>query len=157
MRKPEKTFYWDTCIFVAILNGEDRAPGEMEGAKAVATAVDRGDAGLLTSVLTRTEILDGKIPEHALDLLDNLFKKPNLQRADVTQSISDAAHDIRNNLHLAGRKMQVPDAIHLATALIYRVDELHTFDGELLDLDGHPLTNGVRIVKPSTRQGELLL
>ena len=155
MRKPERTFYWDTCIFLAILKGEKRAPGEMEGARAVITSVERGDAALLTSVITRAEILEGKIPASAIGMLDDWFKKPNVQRSDVTQSISDMAHDLRNKLDLEDRKLKVPDAIHLATALIYRADELHTFDDGLLALDGHALTKAVNIVKPRTRQGEL--
>jgi predicted nucleic acid-binding protein len=155
MRRAEKIYYWDTCIFLAILKGETRAPGEMEGARAVATAIERGDAVLLTSVITRTEILDGKIPPESLEILDALFKRPNLQRADVTQAISDLAHNIRDQLDRNGTKIKTPDALHFATAVVYRVDEFHTFDNQLLSLDGSPIVNSLRIVKPRTRQGEL--
>ena len=33
------------------------------------------------------------------------------------------------------RKLQIPDARRLATAITYKVNEMHTFDDKLLDLD----------------------
>jgi hypothetical protein len=57
-----------------------------------------------------------------------------------------------------GKTLSVPDAIHLATAIQYRVDEFHTFDGEgnsrylgLLPLSGNVGGHKLTICKPKAR------
>jgi hypothetical protein len=62
------------------------------------------------------------------------------------------------------KKFPTPDAIHVATAAIYKVDALHTFDGgkkekksiPLLDLSKDPRIEGIVICRPFVNQGTLL-
>jgi hypothetical protein len=61
-----------------------------------------------------------------------------------------------------GKTVSVPDAIHLATALIYRADEFHTFDGKngrntlgLLPLSGDVGGHKLTICKPVAKSPEL--
>jgi len=61
--------------------------------------------------------------------------------------------DLARRLMLAGHAgLKPPDAIHLATACIAKLDEFHTFDDRLLALDGQiDKTDATRLVikKPS--------
>ena len=65
-----------------------------------------------------------------------MFGQPHVQMVQVDQIVAKLARDLRR-LHgddgLKGR----PDAIHLATAVHYNLDEFHTWDGQhLLPLNG---------------------
>jgi len=56
------------------------------------------------------------------------------------------AHDLRNHYAmLGGKTLSSPDAIHLTTAILYRVDEFHTFDedGSSGSLGLNPLSGNV--------------
>ena len=49
--------------------------------------------------------------------------------------------------------MGTPDAIHLATAILWEVDAFFTYEGRLLRLDGK--IDGLKIEKPNVPQMEL--
>lgn len=67
--------------------------------------------------------------------------------------------------HPSKRKLSTPDAIHLATALIYEVNEFWTLDDGkknpkylgLLELDGHEWLDKLVIKRPHVEQPELPL
>jgi PIN domain len=66
------------------------------------------------------------------------------------------AHDIRDHYVAAGNKgIKTPDAIHLATAILYRATEFHTFDERLLDLSGNVGGHGLKICKPEAKNPQL--
>ena len=77
------------------------------------------------------------------------------------------ARDIRVKFlgHPSKRKLSTPDAIHLATAMIYKADQFWTFDDGkknpkylgLLELDGHEWLDKLAICRPTIENPELPL
>ena len=117
-------YYWDACVFIAWINNESRAAGEMEGLAAVADLIDRNEAVVIVSQQLRVELLPSKLPDLARELLHNFFQRKNAKMLPITSALTKLAQTIRDR----GPKIGTPDAIHLATAIQYGADEFHTFD-----------------------------
>lgn len=85
----------------------------------------------------------------------------------MESKIAAVAHDLRDyysnrKAEFGGKTLSTPDAIHLATAIIYRVSEFHTFDNDgdakslgLLPLSGDVGGNRLIICKPEVTRPEL--
>lgn len=156
MRRGKPIYYWDANVFLAWLKDERRKPGEMEGLAEIAAMIDRQEAILMTSVLTRTEVLESTLPNNAQNLFNRIFDKPSIVSVDLTAPISVLAHSIRDHYHRNGKRLKSPDCVHLATAIHHKVDELHTFDeDDLIPLSGNIAGNKLIICKPKGIQGEL--
>jgi hypothetical protein len=90
-----------------------------------------------------------------------------IHRIGMETKIASVAHDLRDyystrKAEFGGKTLSTPDAIHLATAIIYRVTEFHTFDNDgdakslgLLPLSGDVGGNRLTICKPQARNPEL--
>ena len=165
MRTGKRVLYWDACVFIAWLQDEKRTPGEMEGVADVVREVDRGAAYLMSSVMTRTEVLECRLTDEAKHLFDRALQRRNVQLIAQDIRVADLSHEIRNYYQARGTKLSSPDAIHLATAILYQADEFHTFDGsgptakksKLIPLSG--LVAGqysLTIKVPSSQQPSLL-
>jgi hypothetical protein len=98
-------------------------------------------------------------------LFSGLMKRIHPLSMDI--KIAQVAHDLRNYYsekrdQYGGKTLSTPDAIHLATAIIYRVTEFHTFDQDgdakhlgLLPLSGDVGGNRLIICKPRARNPQL--
>ena len=103
-------------------------------------------------------------PDANIAQVDNLFHQDYVRTVQLDQQIARKAREIDRSTPSLGLRKQM-DAIHLATALFYSIDEFHTDDGEdLLTLDKTlPCRDGrlLRICKPKdsslTAQGSLQL
>lgn len=147
-------YYWDTCLFLAWLKDENRAiTGEMDGVRDIIERSKRRDCRLMTSVLTTVEVLQAKIPAGVDTLFAGVLKRTS--RIGVDIKISQLAHDIRNHVAKEGGNLKTPDAIHLATAILNRADEFHTFDEKLLGLNGNVAGHGLIVCKPKTVNPQL--
>ena len=158
-------YYWDSCLFIAWLKDEQRKTGEMDGVRDVIERAKRREAKLMTSVLTLTEALSSKIPVGMDTLFANLLKRISKQGIDT--KIATLAHDLRDyyvqkSVEHEGKTLSSPDALHLATAILYRADEFHTFDERgsrnhlgLLRLTGNVAGHNLTICKPIARNPEL--
>ena len=144
-------YYWDTCLFLAWLKDEERKAGEMDGVREVIDRSKRREVKIMTSVLTAVEVLNAKIPAGMDTLFNGLMKRVNRQGMDIR--VANLAHDLRNHYAAKGGKtLSTPDAIHLGTAILYRADEFHTFDGELLPLSGDVGGHKLIICKPEAKR-----
>jgi predicted nucleic acid-binding protein len=158
MRQGKPIYYWDANIFLAWLKNEvsNRKPGEMEGLAEVVAIIDRQEATMMTSVMTRTEVLESSLPSHTQNIFGKIFDRPNVISVDVTAPISNMAHSIRDYYRQNGRSLKTPDSIHLATAINHKVDEFHTFDeNDLIPLSGNVAGHRLIICKPKGIQGVL--
>src|SRR5260221_7388956 len=68
-------YYWDTCLFLAWLNDERRKTGEMDGVREVIARHKRREVRIVTSVLTRIEVLESKIPVGVGNSFTDLLKR----------------------------------------------------------------------------------
>lgn len=158
-------YYWDTCLFLAWLNDEKRKPGEMDGVREVISRHKRREVRLVTSVLTRIEVLQARIPVGVGNSFTDLLKR--MTQLGVDTKVAGLAHDLRdhyaaNAATQGGKILSTADAIHLATAIHYRVDEFHTFDNDgnakhlgLLPLSGNVGGHRLRICKPESKSPQL--
>lgn len=157
MVKSKKTIYWDTCVFLAWLKNENRELGEIEGIEEVSRSVGNNRINLTTSVITFVEILESSLGQEGVEKLSNIFKRRNVVPINVDIRIAKLAADIRDHYKKIERSIKTPDAIHLATAINYKVDELQTFDGSrgrpgLLSLNGNVMGYNLKIVQPQKNQ-----
>jgi predicted nucleic acid-binding protein len=154
-------YYWDACLFLAWIKDEERPSGDMDGVREVIERSKRRDAKILTSVLTSVEVLSAKIPAGMDTLFQQLMRR--VSRVGMDIRVATLAHDIRSHYARGGGKtVSAPDAIHLATAIIYRADEFHTFDHVgsrqslgLIPLSGNVAGNKLTICKPDAKRRQL--
>lgn len=165
MAGADPLFYWDTCLFLAWINDEQRQSGDMAGVREIIERHKRRECRLVTSVLTSVEVLSAKLPAGMDRLFGDLMKR--ITRISVDMKCASLAHDIRNYYTAraeehGGKTLSTPDALHLATAVLYRVDEFHTFDNAgsskslgLIPLSGNVGGHRLTICKPVARFPEL--
>lgn len=158
-------YYWDSCLFLAWLKNETtREAGEMDGVRDVVEKVKRREADLITSALAYAEIYAADLPVGVPNLFRDLMRRRNVSTIAVDVPIATFASELRKHYTMRaaefnGKTISVPDAIHLATAILYKAEEFHTFDSGkkgkslgLLQLDGNVAGHGLRICKPQARQ-----
>ena len=139
-------FYWDANAFLGLLNDED---GKADECARVLAAAKNGTVIIVTSALTLTEVLfvkgQPKLDPAKRSIVDRFFRAPYISVRNVTRQTADLARDLVWDLNIRPK-----DAIHVATACLYKVPIMHTFDDALIGksglvLAGHQLT----ITKPA--------
>lgn len=161
MAGADPVYYWDTCLFLAWLKDEERQTGEMDGVREIIERFRHREVKIVTSVLTQVEVLQSRMPVGVPNLFAALMKR--ITRLGMDTKVASLAHDIRDYYmaraaEFGGKTLSTPDAIHLATAILYRVNEFHTFDsgGDSKTLGLIPLSGDVGghrliICKPQAR------
>jgi predicted nucleic acid-binding protein len=161
MRAGKPILYWDTSVFLAWIKDENRPNKEMDGVNDVANKIHKDLVTLLTSTLTRAEILESTLNDIAKQRFTDLFKRKNFQQASPDERVMDLTSKIRDYYQQRKEDDQLPtlttpDAIHLATAILYGASEFHTFDANnetrkrraLLPLNGNIAGYPLVICKP---------
>jgi predicted nucleic acid-binding protein len=135
MSGSRKTYYWDTCVYLAWLNEEPRP--ELSAIKTLLTENRENKSTIITSTLTLVEVLAKKLPPEKEKLFRELFTFEIHTAYDLDIQIAFKARDIRGYyLDLIKPRPSCADAIHLATAIFHQVDIFHTFDdGKKADPD----------------------
>ncbi|MBT6228234.1 MAG: PIN domain-containing protein, partial [Candidatus Scalindua sp.] len=150
--------YWDTCVWISLLGNSKCQAFEQAGIDDVIRMVDDNEVTLITSVITRVEILKGKLTDDIADkYLDTLENNPNIEEIEVHRYIAQKAHEIRSYYRKQGSNISTPDVLHIATAITGMADEMHTFDGGgkkrgLLDYNGEEGVGNLLITKPKAMQ-----
>jgi predicted nucleic acid-binding protein len=133
--------YWDSNAFLGHLLDEAE---KVEACRAVLKAAENGQLTIVTSAMTLAEVLylkGGKKLDPADRIkIDNFFRAEYISVRNVTRGTADLARDAVWDLDI-----RPVDALHVATACMYRVPVLHTYDDKLLarsglTLGGHTLT-----------------
>lgn len=154
---PSAKYCWDSCVFIALLTGEARPDGEIDGMLEVVDLVDRHQAVIITSALVRTEVLEDNDDPAIRERLEYMFRRPSCVMIDVNAAISAKAGALRATCRAAGRSLKTPDAVFIATATLHGAVALHTLDDQLLGLSGLPEVDGLLISKPCGDQTILSL
>lgn len=152
--------YWDACAWLGLLNGET---GRQQPLEHVWLKAQHGEAEIWTSAFCIAEVYRLKCekqwtaisPEHDAKI-DSLFDQDFVKIVQVDIEIARLA----KRLLRTHEKLNKPsDAIHLASAVYWDLDQLHTYDdSDLLGLvvkttDGSDLN----ICKPDMIDGANLL
>jgi predicted nucleic acid-binding protein len=159
-------YYWDSCLFLAWLRNETRADGEMAAVRSYVRKLQQRQIRLMASVLVYTEVVETKLPVGVDKQFFELLRRSNVSTVSVDIRVAQLARELRDYYYKQkdkynGKTLSVPDSIHLATAILYKAKEFHTFDGSnkkslgLLGLNGDVGGHDLIICKPQDTQGEL--
>lgn len=142
MASPSKRICWDSCAWIALIQKEkiiDARTGAVEDRYAACRAIidlteRTRKIELVVSALALAEVCKHPgVSSTPDDKIQEYFEHEYILTIPVDVLVGTTAR----RLMLAGHaRLKPPDAVHLATAIVANVDELHTFDGPLLDLDG---------------------
>jgi predicted nucleic acid-binding protein len=158
-----KYYYWDACVIITFLekfNGasskiSDNGKKEREERlqKINAFYKSKKDNELLcTSVISKAEVLPSKYQynKEINDILPKLWMPNNIIILGINNSIVNLAAEIRDNYNKQKPdiRIKLPDALHLATAIINNVAAFHTFDEKLLKCNEGEIVKSLKIVHP---------
>lgn len=158
--------YWDSCIFLALIKGEKLTPDIDAAISDAAEAADEGKLTIVTSVLTRAEVLDAKWTKAEADRFTTVLDQGVVEEYVIDQRIAGLASQIRSGYvsRVPPISVKTPDSLHLATAIIAGVEEMWTLDGtakhsrpgHLLRLSGSKEISGLKTTVPHSSVGPLL-
>lgn len=156
--RTDKSVYWDSCVFIRWMDPGDRllTSDEALGLQEETELIDKGAIQLVTSSLTRIEIPPSKHLQISLEKYDQLMSQENVIEVPIDVSAAEIARRIRSDRLRCGKKLKTPDAIHLATAIHYKVDELRTLDADLSTLSGKIGEWEIIVRNPTVFQPNLL-
>jgi PIN domain nuclease of toxin-antitoxin system len=148
MKSGKYLHYFDTCIFLHWLSDPQQDADVVDGIKeTIVNAEQHRTVIIVTSVITRIEVLNAKLPPAGAELFRKMLGQSAIQSVNVDPRIAQLAHDIRDFYisQTPAIKLATPDCIHLATAIHFECDEMNTLDGggqrkrpgDLLTLSGN--------------------
>ena len=111
------------------------------------------------SAIVYSEILEAKHSKQQMKQFQMFLKRSNVIVVDVTIGMAQKAAEIRGKAAKAKekRRLKTPDAIVIATALVYGADVLHSFDPHLVNLSGTAIVDGLKITHPHLITGQRAL
>jgi predicted nucleic acid-binding protein len=138
---PPLKVYWDSCAWIGLVNAE---ADKLHPLRAIWEDAQKGKYEIWTSAYVHLEVFKAKnekgdplSPHESDERIEAMLTQPFVKRVQLDIQIAKCARDLRRSLDSLGLKSR-PDAIHLATAVYWNLDELHTWDKKhLLDLNGH--------------------
>lgn len=157
MANPQR-IYWDACTWIAYIAKETAVPlkgGETENRFAMCEAVLKGARDgkyeIVSSCFTLAEVCkSGEVKNSPVDNLPAFFEHSYILTIPVDLALGRHAQSMQASGLVA---LKPPDAVHLASALRAQVDQINTFDAEILKLDGTiPGRDGrpLKIIKPGS-------
>jgi predicted nucleic acid-binding protein len=151
MANNPKRICWETSCFVARFNEE---PARIGVCNAILEAAKKGELTLYTSYMTMCELVKvkGEYASEAEDKIVEFLRNPWINLVAIDFAVSRITRDLVRRYRL-----DVRDAIHLATAIKLKVEVLHTYDSDdLIALNGKIPDINLDISKPVfTYQAEL--
>ncbi len=157
-----RRLYWDSCAFLGLINSE---AGKHTDCRAVWLEVERGETQIITSFFTFAEVFKAKcegqskpLNEANEEAVAAFFGDERILPVVVDRRTAERA---RKLMRLHSECKKPTDAVHLATAILLNVDEMHTYDGsDLLILSGRVARQDgemLVICTPYVKEPELLL
>lgn len=142
--------YWDANVWLGLINGESR---KQRAVDYIYNSAKSGSHEIWTSTLSFVEVFRIRGEERqpkpysaeALDKIEEMFEQEFIKLVPVDVEVAKLARRLlREQEGLTKR----PDAVHLASAMRWSVDVLHTYDGnDLLHLDGKLRTKAGRVLR----------
>ena len=133
MSKPRVTVYFDSNTFLTWLKEEDKVKAE-----AVSILLSRAKEGklhIVTSSFTSAEILflkkKERVPVEDREKIRDLLGLKCITVVSLTQAISEEAQEIFWERETGG--IQNLDCIHAATARVWGVNVIYTYDKKFLN------------------------
>ena len=159
-------YYVDSSVFIAWIAGEPRSKDDIDGMEYLFEQIDSDAVNIITSTITRAEVLDFDMPESAKTNYTEATRRSNVVIFAATKPICQKAHDLiciykkknkskkkdkREKSKPRGCKLKMPDAIHLATAILHSVTAFYVFDDDLESMSQQPGVDRLLIKKPKPK------
>ena len=153
--RPSLIVYLDTSILLAWLGDEERDGDEMAGVYECFDRIRKGEIQAIVSSLFRTEIdIDQFDAEKRADFF-SLLSERNPLEVTLENRVCKLAGEIRWHFRKDGKRIETPDALHLAAAIHHDASEFYVFDrgvegkrASLLDLSGELCGHSLSILHP---------
>ncbi|HEV3482987.1 MAG TPA: type II toxin-antitoxin system VapC family toxin [Candidatus Acidoferrales bacterium] len=138
--------YWESSVFIDLI---ERTAERIQTLDAIVASAEKGEVRIVTSAFTLTEVSKlnnlGLLPEWKEKLIVKFFENDWIVVRNVDRITAEHARPI-----IRHHALKPPDALHVATALLAKVDVLHTYDGDhLLPLDRKIGVPALRIEQPN--------
>lgn len=134
---------WDSAVLIDCIRDDETVSGRKQEIKTVIDYVENNPLckwGF--STLVYAEVLESKRTEESVKQFKGFMRREQVEVIAVSKRVAEKAGKIRDKSPV---KLSTPDAIHLATAIIVGAKVFHTFDDQLLRLDGKEEVNGLSI------------
>jgi len=141
MPDERRRLYWDSCVFLSYLNGDSGRADVMDQLHDEATT---DELEIFTSMVSEVEVAFGKAEqdqsapdETVLAAIEAFWVPPSpVKMVEFHRLIARQARQLVREVKFSkgGKRLTPMDAIHLATAQQWEVDEFQTYDGDLLKL-----------------------
>jgi predicted nucleic acid-binding protein len=149
-----KRVYWDACAWIALIQkekipvaGSSAIEDREQMCRTVIEAAKQGKLEIVASTLCLVEVCK-ESSNNTADKLADYFETDYLLMVALDRFVAEEARKLMQG----GLGLKPPDASHIATALISSVEEMHTFDGRILALNGvlsRPDGTKMKICKPA--------
>jgi predicted nucleic acid-binding protein len=119
------SIYWDTCIFIEILQKNDQA--RLTTCEDMRLKAERRELIIVTSTWTIVEVNklpeSGSLPEEQSKQIVEFFENPYIALRQLDRPTAELAHELTRTHGLTNA-----DAVHVATAITSKVPVLYTYD-----------------------------
>ncbi len=133
---------WDSSVVISWIRG-DEDPDRIQALRTVVASVENGSYTLAVSTLLYVEVLEHTMPADAGEKFKKFMQNRQIvEIIAVDVRVAQKAQSIRNN---SQKKIYLPDAVHIATAIVSGAKLFHTFDDSLLKLSGNDAVDGLTI------------
>ena len=137
---------WDSSVVIGYLAGyQDLYPE----CTLIIQQAERREVEILVSEMAKAETayLAGRSDNESEDLIREFFGREYIVPVSVDDPVSTIARNLIRR-YRNGPKLKPPDAIHLATAILWRVPIIETTDPDLLHVDGREGDPAITVRKP---------
>jgi len=151
--------YLDSCVYIDYLQGDNQA--RLRDIEPIIDHAKRGDVTVIASTMVISEVVrcNGDQPLSTADenKIRKFFQNDYLEVRPVDRSIAEESRKlVRDSLGAGRRKIQVIDAIHLATAVRYGATKVYTYDAaHMIPQNGLIGTPPLTIMQPDGASGTL--
>jgi predicted nucleic acid-binding protein len=150
-------YCWDSSVCVEWCSESSDYANDIE---LVVNEIESGKAGLILPVSVIGEVLDWNDSGANFQRFEDLQKHPHVDIVNIDVRIAKKAATLRTALKKAGKSSpKIGDAMVIATAIVYRVDVLHTKDSQnsFMGLSETEFVSGLRITAPRPLSGQKAL
>jgi len=152
---PSLIVYLDSSILTAWLKNEERPGDEMDGVYECFERIQKWEIQAIVSSLYLAEIdVEQYSRERQVEFF-RLFSERNPYEVGIDSRVCKLAGEIRWHFRKQGKRIETPDALHLAAAIHHDATEFYVFDDgvegkriSLLDLSGDLVGHSLAIRKP---------